>query len=224
MASFEWYPLPANRISPAAAVSLAVHLALLAPVVLGRPPESPTGDRIDQLVVFLVPPNQEAGSAQRGSGVDWSGLVGDRGVIDAPLPREIQPEQLLPVGTVGDTTPTLPAAPSAPDEETALTEIEVDSMVVRDPTSSAPVYPPALLAKSIEGATFVHYVVDTLGRVDTTTITVIRTTHPEFALAVRQALALMKFRPAIQASRRVRQWVQQNFSFRITHATPADTT
>jgi len=50
--------------------------------------------------------------------------------------------------------------------------------------------------------------------------------HPEFANAVREALTHMRFRPAIQSSRKVRQWVEQNFAFRITppRPAPADTT
>jgi TonB family protein len=109
--------------------------------------------------------------------------------------------------------------------ETALTEIEVDSMVERDPTSAAPMYPAEMLEKSIEGATFVHYVVDTTGRVDTLTIRVIRSTHAAFTRSVREALGLMRFRPAVQGAQRVRQWVQQNFAFKILQrAPPADTT
>jgi TonB family protein len=211
-------------VGPAAIASLIVHAVILAPVALGRIAREPAADRIDQLVVFLVPPDRKTGGERHGQGVDWAGLVGSGGVTRDPLPPDPKPEQQLPLGVVGDPKPTEPEAPSAPIEETALSEIEVDSLVVRDPTSVAPVYPPSLLAKSVEGATFVHYVVDTMGRVDTTTISVIRTTHPEFALSVRQALAAMKFRPAIQSSRRVRQWVQQNFAFRISKPVPSDTT
>src|SRR5262249_61658629 len=123
-----------------------------------------------------------------------------------------------------DTASVIPGPEPVPEQ--ALSEIEVDSAVVRDPSSTAPAYPEELLQKNIEGSTFVHYVVDTAGQVDTTTIQVVRTTHPEFALSVRHALAHMKFRPAIQASHKVRQWVEQNFAFKIMtppKAAPADT-
>ena len=133
----------------------------------------------------------------------------------------------LALGAAGDTVTVPPETPPAPPEvETALTEVEVDSVVARDPTSAAPIYPAELLEKRIEGSTFVSYVVDTTGRVDPSTIEVMNSSHPAFSKSVRDALGLMKFRPAIQASRMVRQWVQQNFAFRIARPEerPRDTT
>jgi hypothetical protein len=61
----------------------------------------------------------------------------------------------------------------------------------------------------------VQFVVDTLGRVDTMSFAVIETTHAEFAEAVRAVLPAMRFSPAVTASRKVRQLVQQPFLFRI---------
>jgi TonB family protein len=99
--------------------------------------------------------------------------------------------------------------------ESALTEIEVDSAVMRDPTSAAPEYPPRLLAVGIAGEVTARYVVDTLGAVDTTSFTVVQSSRSEFAEAVRRALPGMHFRPAMQRGRLVRQWVEQTFHFRI---------
>ena len=223
MARFILIESERRRPGRGALISLLVHGSLILPIVIQHQVNRPSTDPIDQMVVFLVPPDRPTAGESHGSGVDWSGLVGDQGATKAPLPRDPKPDEVISLGPAGDSTPAEPEAPRAPNEETALTEIEVDSAVVRDPSSAAPIYPPALLTKSIEGATFVHYVVDTLGQVDTTTIQVIRTTHPEFADAVRQALAIMKFHPAIQTSRRVRQWVQQNFSFRINRPRPDST-
>jgi TonB family protein len=108
----------------------------------------------------------------------------------------------------------------APDQilpgDNALTVIEVDSEVVRDPTSAAPEYPAQLLAKGLEGWAMVRYVVDTLGQVDTLTYRVLQATHMGFARAVRLALPNMRFRPAIQSGNRVRQLVEQTFRFRIS--------
>lgn len=223
MTRFTWFESERWRPGTGALISLLVHGALILPVIVRHRIAPPATDPIDAMVVFLVPPDRPTGAESHGSGLDWSGLVGSGGADKAPLPRDPRPEETIPLGPAGDPTPTEPEAPRAPDQETALTEIEVDSAVVRDPASAAPVYPPALLTQRIEGATFVHYVVDTLGQVDTTTIQIIRSTHPEFAEAVRQALAGMRFRPAIQSSQRVRQWVQQNFSFRITKTKPDST-
>jgi TonB family protein len=203
-------------------VSLLVHGAILLPFVLPRPAPAPGEGPIERLVVFLLPPEaQDAGGMPRARGIDWSAASGTGGATDAPLPPARG--EALDVGRAGEPEPADSAPPgSDAPVETALTEIEVDSVVQRDPTSAAPVYPADMLARNLEGSTFVHYVVDTTGRVDTTTIRVIRSTHPSFTRAVRDALALMRFRPAIQHSRVVRQWVEQNFAFRILPRPAAD--
>lgn len=227
MAHFDLLPPRPSWWDAGSITSLILHSALAVQLVFGRPAPETGGDPVEQLVVFLVPPDREVGRQAAGRGVDWSGLVGSGGATEEALTPPDRPEQTIPLGPAGDPVVSEPELPPAPvNEETALTEIEVDSAVVRDPTSAAPVYPPELLAKNVEGSTFVNYVVDTTGSVDTTTIQVIRTTHTEFAQSVRNALALMKFRPAIQASRRVRQWVQQNFAFKIVPPAqpPADST
>jgi TonB family protein len=103
----------------------------------------------------------------------------------------------------------------AEPEEVALTVLEVDSAVVRDPTSAAPEYPAHLLHSGVQGRAEVRYVVDTLGSVDTLSYRVLRASHVDFAVSVRRALPNMRFRPAMQGGRRVRQLIEQTFSFRI---------
>jgi len=60
--------------------------------------------------------------------------------------------------------------------------------------------------------------VDTIGRVDTTTIQVIQSDDPRFSESVRTALGEMQFRPATRGGRPVRQLVEQRFNFRIAPA------
>lgn len=226
MARFELLPARPSIVDIGALASLLVHgAAVLAVVATNSLRADDSGSPIDRFVVFLAPPDRDLGRRAPGTPIDWSAVVGTGGATETPLPHVDQPEQTLPIGTAGDTA-TAPAEPPAapPVEETALSEVEVDSAVVRDPSSAAPIYPAKLLAKSIEGTTFVHYVVDTTGRVDVSTIQVIRTTHEEFAAAVKEALASMRFQPAVQGTQRVRQWVQQSFAFRIIRPAPPDTT
>lgn len=105
--------------------------------------------------------------------------------------------------------------------DTAFSVLEVDQMVERFEGSAAPVYPPELLATGSEGMVRAIYVVDTTGRVDTTTIQVAHSDDPRFTASVRNALALMRFRPAKRAGVKVRQLVAQQFRFRITRADQA---
>ena len=117
----------------------------------------------------------------------------------------------------------------APKEEIATTpialgdsimmEFMVDSAVVRTSDGVAPQYPESMLRRRIEGSVVVQYVVDTLGRADTSTFRVISATHLDFARAVKVTLPQMRFRPAIMANKLVPQLVQQPFSFKIQDTT-----
>jgi TonB family protein len=99
--------------------------------------------------------------------------------------------------------------------EIALTEIAVGNALERDPASAAPEFPARLLATGVSGEVTARFVVDNLGIVDEATYTVVRSTRAEFSDAVRRALPRMRFRPANQQGRLVRQWVEQTFHFRV---------
>ena len=99
--------------------------------------------------------------------------------------------------------------------DTVFSVLQVDSTVERYEWSAAPAYPPRLLASGTEGTVYAQFVVDTTGAVDTTSIRVLTSPHPEFEQSVRIALGLMKFRPAKRGPHRVRQLVEQHFRFTI---------
>jgi TonB family protein len=215
MARRGWPPVPALR--PGTLVSAAVHgliaLALLLPVT-----EAVQSGLFDRHLVYLVPPDRVPDSKLETMGPMDAALAGSAGAA-----VEVPTEGLLAARPSAAAAPAAAALPGLGDlaratplrTETALTEVEVDSAVVRDPTSAAPEYPPALLAAGVTGYAIVRYVVDTVGRVDTLSYSLVEATHPAFAEAVRRALPGMHFRPAIQRGRLVRQWVEQTFHFRI---------
>ena len=60
-----------------------------------------------------------------------------------------------------------------------------------------------------------QFIVDTTGRAEPISFKVLRTTHELFAEAVRTALPKMRFIPAELGGRKVKQLVQQPFSFTI---------
>jgi TonB family protein len=99
--------------------------------------------------------------------------------------------------------------------ETALNKNQVDNPVERDPTSADPDFPKQLLTAGIAGQVTARFVVDTMGVVDMASYTVIQYSRPEFEEAVRSALSRMRFTPATQSGRLVRQWVEQTFHFRV---------
>jgi TonB family protein len=114
----------------------------------------------------------------------------------------------LPIGiTMADIRP-----------DTAFSVLEVDEEVERYEWSAAPLYPPELLAHGTEGVVFAHFVVDTSGTVDPSSVEVVSSPHPMFTASVVEALGQMFFRPAVRRGEKVRQLVEQRFRFQIAPA------
>lgn len=65
-------------------------------------------------------------------------------------------------------------------------------------------YPPMLLAAHISGEVVVECIVDTLGRVESGSIRIVRSTHRLFGQAATDAVATWTFRPGTIAGRAVR--------------------
>ncbi len=76
-----------------------------------------------------------------------------------------------------------------------------------------PQYPEALLFTGVPGQVLAEFVVDTLGHVELDTFGVISSTNPKFTQAVQRALPDWAYAPAMLNGKRVRQLVQQPFSF-----------
>lgn len=105
---------------------------------------------------------------------------------------------------------------AAPREDNTYFEFQVEKPVMQAPNSPTPQYPDILRQAGVEGEALVSFVVDTTGRADVASFKVIRTTHELFATAVKNALPRMRFIPAEVGDKKVRQLVQQPFSFAIT--------
>jgi len=216
------------RSAQTVAVSIVAHtgvvlFALAASIDTFR---LPTTER-DVRVLFLLPPDRvDAPERQAeiflpgrpGSGLDQAGQ----------LPAEGEGLRLAAAATrgrgQGERSGARSAEPLGPAPflpEKVYTVLQVDQMVERYQASAAPVYPPELSARGTEGMVEATYVVDTSGRVDTTTIRVMQSDHPRFTESVRVALAESRFRPAKRAGKAVRQLVQQRFRFKLAQPSTA---
>jgi protein TonB len=101
------------------------------------------------------------------------------------------------------------------DQSATFLDFQVERPAMQAPNSATPVYPDILRQAGVEGEALVSFVVDTSGRVDIGTFKVVRATHELFTAAVRNALPRMRFIPAAVGDTKVRQLVQQPFSFAI---------
>lgn len=219
-----------------AAVSAAVHavliggyLAMGADVDFIRPEPAATFSPVE----YLIPKDRMPALRPQRETVTWTSLTpGPAGTgFDAGLRDEPREEPRLRIEVPAGRKEELEVAamdefsqPPIPLGDSILTELQVDSAVVRYESSAAPSYPESMLRRRMEGLVLVQYVVDTTGHADTTTFRVLSATHADFARAVKATLPYMRFRPAMFANRLVPQLVQQPFAFRIQDTATSRTT
>ena len=122
--------------------------------------------------------------------------------------RPTNPPQCVP-----PLPPRKPADLAVPEGGQPYFEFMVDQPVKQLPGSPAPIYPPDLKAARVGGEVLVQFVVDTSGHVEPGTIRLLKVSHIPFGEAVREALPNMLFAPARVRGSRVRQLVQQPFTF-----------
>lgn len=107
--------------------------------------------------------------------------------------------------TVGKPKPTVTKQP--------YFEFQVEKPVQLASGSANPVYPVALKAANVSGVVLAQFVVDTLGRAETFTFKVLKSDHQLFTEAVKNVLPGLRFIPAEVGGRKVKQLVQQPFTF-----------
>jgi len=95
-------------------------------------------------------------------------------------------------------------------------ESQVEKPVAAAPGSPGPTFPEMLKSTGVEGTVLAQFVVDTTGRAEVATFRVLKADHALFEAAVRNALPRMRFLPAEIGGRKVKQLVQQPFSFTLT--------
>jgi protein TonB len=93
----------------------------------------------------------------------------------------------------------------------SATDVERPVSPVGD--APTPAYPEALRSSGIRGSVTAEFVVDTTGRVEPGSFRALASDNDLFTAAVREAVLRTRFHPAEASGRRVRQLVQQSFSF-----------
>jgi protein TonB len=95
-------------------------------------------------------------------------------------------------------------------------EFQVEKQVQTAAGSPQPRYPDMLKSANIEGEVLAQFVVDTTGRAEMGTFKVLKSSHDGFTQAVKNVLPNMRFYPAEIGGRKVKQMVQQPFTFALT--------
>jgi len=206
-----------------AALSLVAHTAVITGWVLGTLPQPGLPQSsIANKVFYIPPPDRVPGQVGQRERVhyiktDLNGFGTGEGTRQMGNERPSSTDETIghEIKAATDSL-TADSLPQIESKDSVYSVLEVDTAVVRSSASAAPAYPPKLLAAHVQGFVNARYVVDTTGMADTTTFDVIDATNPEFITAVRDVLPLMHFQPAKIGALKVRQLVQQQFSFKIT--------
>jgi hypothetical protein len=217
-----------RRVRNAAALSLVAHALFVGSwVEATRPPDSMPDESIANRVYYMPPPDREMVARGSRESVHYFTLAPGPSIGPGPAIADAQkpvisvPEHSPQAGVRAVDSVTAPPVVGEPEADSAFTILEVDSAVVRSQSSAAPAYPLDLLEKKVQGSVNARYVVDTTGFADTTSFEVLTATNDGFVKAVREALPYMRFSSAKIGQRKVRQIVEQSFTFKITPPTPA---
>jgi TonB family protein len=95
-------------------------------------------------------------------------------------------------------------------------EYQVEKAVSPVPGNRGPRYPEILRTANVEGSVLAQFIVDENGMADSTSFTVLRSTHDLFTNAVLSTITSFRFNPAELGGRRVKQLVQMPFQFSLS--------
>jgi len=100
-------------------------------------------------------------------------------------------------------------------------EFQVEKQAQQIPRTGNLRYPDLLRSANVEGEVLAQFVVDASGQYEPGSFKVLKSSHDLFTQAVKTAIPSMSFYPAEIGGKKVRQLVQQPFTFSLTLDTPA---
>src|SRR6476469_196425 len=95
-------------------------------------------------------------------------------------------------------------------------EFQVEKQVQQIPGTGNLRYPDMLRSANVEGEVLAQFVVDADGRYEPGSFKVLKSSHELFTQAVKNALPNMRFYPAEVGGKKVKQLVQQPFTFSLS--------
>ena len=208
-----------------AVASAFAHVAIISAAVLLtlRGAASSTGAEFppSSAVVYVQPvaPRAHTADAARGVGAVVSQTAPRIPTITVPTIPTFDPvpvERIIAKDIIGSGALTSVASGSAsPPTGGVYSERLVDRAVVARADNGSPDYPMQLRVAALEGNVAVRFVVDSAGRVEPSSIEILRTSHSLFGDAVSRWLARTRYVPADVDGRPVRQLVEQRVSFSL---------
>ncbi len=206
----------ASVLTHAAIIASAVALTARGAAVLVE-------TQVDDLI-YVVPPPPPRPTEQRTDASDSYPTVPpvDQFKIVVPPVTTFNPGPGIPSGPLATfeelfSRTLISSAPRGPTSDAVFLHHAVDKIVAPRNDNPPPEYPETLRSAALEGEVVVTFVVDTTGRVEPASLTILRQTHPLFGESVRRWLARTRYLAAEAQGQRVRQLVQQTVGFSLRH-------
>ncbi len=105
---------------------------------------------------------------------------------------------------------------TAPVSDQPYFEFQVEKQVQQIPGTGNLRYPDMLRSANVEGEVLAQFIVDADGKYEPGSFKVLKSSHDLFTQAVKNALPNMRFDPAEVGGRKVKQLVQQPFTFSLS--------
>lgn len=212
-----WTQLHSARIVRASALALGIYQSAAAQTLAGRVLDRATRLPLGLVDVRLLPDTGGSAPVLARTTTDSSGVF----YLNAPAPGAYRiafeasagHEFLAPVRFASKEEVVQREYMLEVTTSRTYFEFEVEKQARGIPGNRAPHYPDRMRNAGIEGEVLMQFVVDTLGVPEMNTVKVLRSTYPDFTIAVRGALPQLRFYPAEIAGRPVRQLVQMPFVF-----------
>ncbi len=226
--------VPPRRSSVQVVGATAIHAVLLLAAVMvtrgaARAGPAPDPDRFTPDVYI----NRVTATPVTGVATGMRSLSVARPVLPSrvPLPeidlRRV-PTQLPPTGFdpsayAGGTT-RIPSDPTrgsgSPDGVTTVPRNDEVDQPARRIHVVEPVYPSVLRTAGIEGTVRLSFIIDTLGGVESGSVTVLAASHPGFVASASAAVRAQRFTPAERHGRVVRTLAEQTVRFALGERAP----
>jgi periplasmic protein TonB len=212
--------LPAMRWRPPALIALLLHGLIIgaAAAMSGRGSTPPAAER-DTIRLDLPlrqPPSPPSPPAPALPGAPFVPPVDFRRRPEIRLDFPLSPPPSV-LGILGDRQthagdPGIAFGGGASPADSAFSTGDVDRLP--ELTGEVlPRYPSSLQRSGLSGVVELEYVISAAGRVDSTTVRALISSHPEFVRSAIDALLQARFKPALRAGRPVPVRVQQKFRF-----------
>jgi periplasmic protein TonB len=214
-----------------AIVSIAIHAGVITLAVFATASAGVVSVKVpaDTVSIIYTPvANEPKGHAARPHPAVHPFRDPDRGVLDEPripftssipdsLPSIPTSEQPIVDGGAFASHATgassMTGSTGGSDGGEPLSGDRVEKPAVQRAGNPAPKYPSLLESTRVEGTVLAQFVVDTLGRVDMSTLEIVASSNDLFSAALEKALPRWRFHPAEAGGRKVKQIVRLPLKF-----------